>query len=150
MRSFEEYVRADEDWYINEVIRLGGGKKPVGYVDRSAALVTVFNSKGSKRAGGVNIRIGGTVVFVSLVSFNNRVHISEVSIPHHKQGEGIGHKVMKMITDMADKFKVDLDLFAKPITQGPEESQISKSKLVKFYVKHGFKSQGAIMFRSPK
>jgi GNAT superfamily N-acetyltransferase len=119
-------------------------------VDRPAALVTVFNSKGSKKRAGVNIRMGGTAVFVELNSFGNSVHISEISIPNHKQGQGIGHKVMKMITDMADKFKVNLDLFPKPISQAPDEEQISKSKLVKFYAKHGFKPQGAIMFRNPK
>lgn len=143
MRTFQEY--------ITEVrIVLGGGKKPVGYVDRPAALVTVFNSKGTKSGNGTRIRIGGTSVYVELISFNESVHITEISIPHDKQGQGIGHKVMKMLTDMADKFKVKLDLSASPISQAPGESKIPTAKLVKFYKEHGFSGPAGRMHREPK
>jgi hypothetical protein len=134
MRDFEQYM--------NEVIKL----TPKPYIDKSDVYVKTFNNMGRKTKNGT--KIAGA--YVELISFANRVHISELSVPPSKQGSGVGHKAMKIITDLADKFKVALDLFAKPIDQGFDNTKIPKAKLVSFYKQHGFVMQGGRMFREPK
>lgn len=138
MKSFAEYL--DE-------VALKLRASP--YVDRTEAFVKEFNAMGSKLRKGTRIRAGGTSVYVELIPFAGVVHISEISIPNSKQGQGVGHKVMKIITDLADKRGLPLGLFPSPIAQGPDEDQIPKTKLVKFYKDHGFKMEGSTMKREP-
>jgi len=93
------------------------------------------------------MRIAGA--YVSLTAFAGTVVINEISLPHSAQGKGTGHKAMKVLTDLADEMGVKLQLFAKPIDQGPDRDMISKSKLTAFYKKHGFVGAGR-MIREPK
>lgn len=84
------------------------------------------------------------------------LHLAHISVPKEHQGKGIGSKVMKEITDHADKHKkrMTLDLGRKgdPHVNSP-------SKLKKFYSKHGFVhnkgrhkdfSISSDMYREPK
>jgi hypothetical protein len=129
MNTFEEYIKLNDsvDQFIQKVYSLG-----------------------KKKRSGATLRVGGASVYVEFVSFNKIAHLSEISIPNEMQQQGIGHKVMNIITKLADEYQVKLGLFPSPISQGPGEEQISKPKLVNFYKQHGFVSHGATMERIPE
>jgi len=81
---------------------------------------------------------------------NGTVHISEL-ISTDYQGKGFGSYVLKIITDLADKEDITLNLFAKPISVR-DKKDIPLNKLISFYKKAGFKS-GKVkqeMIREPK
>lgn len=133
MKTFEEYITIDT-------------KSP----DNVDQFIKEVYSLGKKTRGGVSIRVGGTSVYVEFVSFNKVAHLSEISVPNEMQGQGIGHKVMSMITKLADEYKVKLNLFPHPIQQAPGQTSIKKQVLIDFYKKHGFVSHGSTMERIPE
>jgi len=102
--------------------------------DSIDAFVRQVYALGTRSRDGVNIKIDNVPVYVELISFSESAHIAEISVPPEEQGSGIGHRVLQKITDLADKHKVTLSLFAKPIDQ-PHGEQISKIKLILFYKK---------------
>lgn len=127
--------------FLNEVIKLRAS--PFAAV--TDEYVKRLHNMGQKARGGV--RIAGA--YVELTPFAGTVVINEISLPHTRQGKGGGHKVMKILTDLADEMGVRLQLFAKPIDQGPDKEKIPQKKLTEFYKKHGFKGIGK-MIREPK
>lgn len=132
--------------YLNEVkIKLGQR-----YTDKSDEYVKAVYAHGAKVRNGVRIRAGGTSVYVELVPFFEKVHIAEISMPNSKQGSGIGHTIMGILTKIADEMKVTLGLFPSPIAQGLNQDQISQKKLEDFYRKHGFVKKAKVMEREPK
>lgn len=100
---------------------------------------------GQKARDGV--RLAGA--YINVTPFAGTVVINEISLPPTRQGKGTGHKAMKILTDLADEMGVRLQLFAKPIDQGPDREKIPQKKLTAFYKKHGFKGIGK-MIREPK
>lgn len=75
-----------------------------------------------------------------LFGMQDFVHISDILVAEDKGGKGFGDYVMKIITKEADKDNIDLHLAAVPTAH--QGKKIPKSKLVKFYKKHGFVSIG--------
>jgi hypothetical protein len=65
-----------------------------------------------------------------------------------KAGQGFGEPVMKLMTDLADKENIDLDLIPVPIEV--DGKKIPKSKLISFYKKHGFVKERQNMVREAK
>ena len=132
MRPFSEYM--------NEVIKLG----PRNTASTDAYVTKVYQMGTRIRDG---VRLAGA--YVNLTAFAGTVVINEISLPHSAQGRGTGHKVMQMLTDLADQMGIKLQLFAKPIDQGPDKDMISKAKLTAFYKQHGFTGAGK-MVREPR
>jgi GNAT superfamily N-acetyltransferase len=135
MKSFEEYVAE------GAVLKLSKSS----FAATTDEYVKKVYSMG--RRSGSGIKLKGAQV--DLTPFAGTVVINEISLPYSRQGKGAGHKIMKILTDLADEMGVRLQLFASPIDQGPGVEKISKSKLVDFYKKHGFKGASR-MIREPK
>ena len=133
MRNFSEY--------LNEVLKL----KASPFAALTDQYVNKIEMMGQKTRRGV--RLAGA--YIDLTPFAGTVVINEISLPPTKQGQGAGHKAMKVLTDLADEMGVKLQLFAKPIDQGPGNEKIPQKKLTAFYKKHGFKGIGK-MIRDPK
>lgn len=133
MRNFIEYIA--------EVIKLRASP----FAAMTDQYVKKIEEIGQKSRRGV--RLAGA--YVELTPFAGTVVINEVSLPPTRQGKGTGHKVMKILTDLADELGVRLQLFAKPIDQGPGKEMIPAKKLREFYKKHGFVGAGK-MIREPK
>ncbi len=74
-------------------------------------------------------------VCIEIVIFDRQLHLS--SIRSLNKGQGNASKIMQKIVDIADKYKVTIDLDPEPFSNG--EDILSKSQLVKFYKKFGFK-----------
>lgn len=127
--------------FINEA-RIILGKS---FNSQTDEYVKRLRDMGQKSRDGV--RIAGA--YVNVTPFANTVVINEISLPYTRQGKGAGHKVMKILTDLADELGVRLQLFAKPIDQGPDKEKITQKKLTAFYKKHGFTGIGR-MIREPK
>jgi GNAT superfamily N-acetyltransferase len=88
-------------------------------------------------------------ILVDLKPKHDYVYVQEIRVLEGKTAQGFGGHIMKYITDQADKDKIDLSLYAKPLKN--EGSMIPKSKLIKFYKKYGFKlERGDDMVRKPK
>lgn len=130
MQSFAEYFESGGD---DETIEIK--KMPSDHVDK---YIKKIYSLGKRSGDGVFIKVNGVNVFVEMVSYSTEAYMSEISMPPEDQGSGVGHKAMKMIVDLADKFKVKISLFPQPIKQWPYGDSISKDKLVAFYKQHGF------------
>lgn len=80
------------------------------------------------------------LIRLEMVDLPESAHITEITVLEDKGGKGMGDFLMKEITKIADKMKVDLDLNAVPLAH--QGKKIPKGKLIKFYKKHGFKSDG--------
>ena len=80
------------------------------------------------------------MIRIEMHSLPDSAHITEITVLEDKGGKGIGDWFMSVMTKEADKMKVDLDLNAVPLAHAGKK--IPKGKLVKFYKKHGFKSDG--------
>ena len=63
------------------------------------------------------------------------IHISEISVSPDARGKGLGSKILKRITDEADKSGVAVTLFPKPIG----EDGLTAGQLKRWYERHGFK-----------
>lgn len=88
-------------------------------------------------------------IVVELKPMVDFVHITEIHVLEGKNKQGYGSTVMKILTDQADKMKIDLHLTAIPLRT--EGKKITKAKLKQFYKKHGFVSEGGdIMRREPQ
>lgn len=89
------------------------------------------------------------MVKVELEAKSNSVHLKEIITLEDMGKKGYGDYIMKQLTSMADKMNIRLTLFAVPLNH--QGVKIPKSKLVKFYKRHGFKDlQGDFMERQVK
>lgn len=77
-------------------------------------------------------------VLIEISIFDKRIWFS--SIYSMDKGQGNAGKVMQKIVDIADKYGVTIALDAVPFSTAKDK--LSKSQLVKFYKKYGFKSSG--------
>lgn len=75
-------------------------------------------------------------VLIEITIFDNRIWFS--SIYSMEKGHGNAGKVMQKIVDIADKYGVTIALEVEPF--GSAKGSLTKSQLVKFYKKYGFKS----------
>ena len=62
---------------------------------------------------------------------NNSIRVNNIRIPKEKQGQGLGSRIMKGISNVARRNQV-------PVTLTPEPDKGKKTQLNKFYKKHGF------------
>jgi hypothetical protein len=62
---------------------------------------------------------------------SNTIRVDNIRIPKEKQGQGIGSRVMKGISNVARRNNV-------PVTLTPEPDKGKKKALDRFYNKHGF------------
>jgi predicted GNAT family acetyltransferase len=67
----------------------------------------------------------------------DHIEIASIRTPQKHRGRGSAHKVMKHITDYADKVKKPIKLVASPL-----DKKTKTDKLVLFYKKHGFHLTG--------
>lgn len=65
------------------------------------------------------------------------IRLHHLSVPKHKQGEGIGSKVMTDLNHISDKLKKKVTL--SPASKDKHFGTTSRSRLVKFYKSHGYK-----------
>lgn len=82
----------------------------------------------------------------SYIEHPDHIEISSVRTPTKHRGQGSAHKVMKHITDYADKVKKPVRLIASGL-----DKKTRTDKLVGFYKKHGFDTTGekANMYGDP-
>lgn len=142
-------------------IKLGGKMKTIpmddgNNIEENRDFVRSVYSKGQVNpfGGGVFFMIqndDGTegMVKLDMMPMSWGVAISEIHVTEGKTGQGFGDYIMSVITDMADQQGVLLSLNAVPLdTQG---KKIPKRKLIQFYKKHGFESEGGdLMRRQPR
>lgn len=84
---------------------------------------------------------------VDLKPFDGMIHLKWMQVLPGDERKGVSHDVLALITDLADKHKVQMSLIAKP-TGKPK---IPKGKLKALYRKHGFVSIGTEeMRRDPR
>ena len=76
-------------------------------------------------------------VLVEIGIFDKRLHFS--SIQSMDKGQGNAGRVMQKIVDIADKHGVTIALTPKPF--GTNANNLTKSQLIVFYKKYGFKPE---------
>lgn len=76
--------------------------------------------------------------------FPNGVTLHNIEVPEGQRGTGVGSRLLRKITDLADKHGVTVDLDVGPDTAG--------IGLIDWYTRHGFKfdAEGDFMVRQPK
>jgi len=74
-------------------------------------------------------------VSVEIANWDGRLWFS--SLYSMDRGQGNAERVIKKITDIADKYNVTIALDAEPFGTG--DKRLNKSQLVAFYKKFGFK-----------
>jgi GNAT superfamily N-acetyltransferase len=62
---------------------------------------------------------------------SNVIRVNNIRIPKEKQGQGIGSRVIKGISNVAKRNNA-------PVTLTPEPDKGKKTQLNRFYQKHGF------------
>lgn len=62
---------------------------------------------------------------------SNTIRVDNIRIPKEKQGQGIGSRVIKGISNVAKRNNI-------PVTLTPEPDKGKKQALDRFYKKHGF------------
>lgn len=80
----------------------------------------------------LNNRLNSLGVEHHLSHSQGTINVSKIVVPKDKRNEGIGSKAMKEITDHADKHGMKVTLTPTSDFGG------NKSRLVKFYKRHGF------------
>lgn len=78
-------------------------------------------------------------VIVEISVFDKRLHFS--SIYSLDRGQGNASRVMQKIVDIADKHRVTIALTPKPYGGKNGSPILTKSQLVTFYKKYGFKPE---------
>ena len=78
-------------------------------------------------------------VIVEISVFDKRLHFS--SIHSLDRGQGNAGRVMQKIVDIADKYGVTIALTPKPFGGKNGSPILTKSQLVTFYKKYGFKPE---------
>lgn len=91
-----------------------------------------FESFLAENLMGLNNRLNSLGVDHYLTSKEGTINISKIVVPKEKRNEGIGSKAMKEITSHADKHGMKVTLTPTSDFGG------NKSRLVKFYKRHGF------------
>jgi len=80
------------------------------------------------------IRIFGNVM-LEIYPFSGNIHLSDIRTMAPKSGAATN--AIKMLTELADRHSVKIDLIAKPYSK--DKTHITDiSDLVNFYKKHGF------------
>lgn len=127
-----------EDYLAEIVIQLGNrGGKGVAMVRHA------FDEYNTNPLNDDELIIDGALV--ELKAYGDKVEIR--SIRTLKAGEGGASKALKIVTAMADKFDVELELFPKAYGTGG----LSTSQLKQWYSRNGFKpAQHGQMSRKPK
>lgn len=74
-----------------------------------------------------------------------KIHLSEITVSPDGRGKGLGSKILKRITDEADKSGVAVTLIPKPIGDGG----LNTKQLKDWYGRHGFKMKQGLMVREP-
>lgn len=119
-----------------------GGLQPVE--KRTAAMVNEINALGPPLRGDNQRAIGGVAVTLKDKGWGVELVELKAAIP----GAGAGTKVMKTITDAADKHSVTMTL--KPASLDNPSDKEANKRLVKFYKRFGFKGGLTGMVREPK
>lgn len=95
---------------------------------------------------------GGVGVELRPYKYEGTIHISSI-MSFEQKNAGQASAVLKKICDLADKHKMTLDLFVKPIKNaGARDGQDLNARQLKgWYARHGFKpsKRGGEMVREP-
>jgi len=78
---------------------------------------------------------GKTLVQTEMREFDGHIHFSSIISPTDS-GKGYAGKVIRKITELADKHDVTISLGAKPFGDVP--NKLNKSQLTRWYKKHGW------------
>ena len=75
-----------------------------------------------------------------------KIHLSEITVSPDGRGKGLGSKILKRITDEADKSGVAVSLIPKPIGN----DGLNTKQLKDWYGRHGFEMKQGLMVREPQ
>lgn len=68
----------------------------------------------------------------------HRVRVGYMSVPHEHQGKGLASQALKLLTSLADKHNVPMEL---TVSSRGDEGDLEQDALTNLYAKHGFVSQ---------
>lgn len=128
---------------FDEVIKLKLGGS--GKVDNTKPFIDEVMSMTQKNPLGNYFDMGNGIVVFNLEKNklkDNSVLLKDLVADPPK--EGLGSKFLKKLTELADKYQVNLDLTPHPLGT---RNKIPKQKLVSLYEKFGFKKNGTYMTR---
>lgn len=73
-------------------------------------------------------------MWLEVYPFDGRIHLGFMMTMD--QGQGNAHRAMELLTNLADDYEVEMELFAK--ATGKLEGKMTTAQLVKFYEQYGF------------
>ena len=116
---------------INEVTRIKLGQPKS---DKTGKFMEHYYELTSPHPFSDKIRIFGNVM-LELYPFNGNIHLSDIRTMAPKSGAATN--AIKLLTELADRHFVKIDLIAKPNSK--DKNHITDiTTLVNFYKKHGF------------
>lgn len=116
---------------INEVVRIKLGQ---GGNDKTGKFMEDYYNLTSPHPFSDKIRVFGNVM-LELYPFSGNIHLSDIRTMAPQSGAAT--KAIKMLTELADRHFVKIDLIAKPYSK--DQAHITDiDVLVNFYKKHGF------------
>jgi hypothetical protein len=116
---------------INEVTRIKLGQPRT---DNTTKFIEDYYKLTSEHPFSEKIRVFGNVM-LELYPFNGNIHLSDIRTMAPKSGAATN--AIKMLTELADRNHVKLELIAKPYSK--DKQHITDIEvLVNFYKKHGF------------
>lgn len=113
------------------------------------AFLQAFDAATQPVAGSSKTRMLGSVAMEieGIHWADDRVYLSDIKSETPRQGSGT--EAMKLITSLADEYKVYVYLDAEPDTANPQA--LRRGDLIDFYRKHGFvKRHDTEMLREPQ
>ena len=117
---------------INEVTRIKLGQPRT---DKTEKFMEDYYKLSLPHPFSDKIRIFGNVM-LELYPFSGNIHLSDIRTMAPKSGAATN--AIKMLTELADKHFVKIELLAKPYSK--DKAHITDIEtLVNFYKKHGFK-----------
>jgi len=126
---------------LNEVIKLRGNSN-----QNTKPFMAEFIESTTESPLGKGRLYGDVLLDVS--EFGGEIHVSDINAIGEK-AKGSGTKALKFLTDLADKHNVRLSGEAKAYSRDTDHIQNSE-RLVQWYLKHGFHSNGNKVTYSPK
>ena len=93
------------------------------------------------------VRMTPEGVGIEASKFGNSVHISSL-VSHNEKGKGHASKALKMLTGLADKHGVDMDLVSQPLDH--DRTGLNQDQLNSWYGRHGFQPHGDVVSGWPQ
>lgn len=118
--------------YLNEITRIKLGKTNDS---RYEDFMSEYEELTQAHPFNPAMRILGQAS-IQLGPFNRSIHISDIM--SHAPRSGAGTTAMKIITDLADKHRVKLDLTANAYVRDNDSYVTNTADLIRWYMKFGF------------